>query len=239
MPRKTVSATTGQARAVREGADQTREKIILSAERLFSFRGFHGVSVRDVARDCEVDAALVHYHFGSKSQLYSTALLSRAEGFMADRELALEICLKAADGKPSIEDVIAAYTKPYLEHAASGDEGWRAWFRLLATANLSPEWAPEVWNQHFNPFVKKFIDTLKLAAPGAPEGHYYWCYHFFAGALVATFADTGRVDALSDGACKSNDLVSGYGLLVPFFAVAFEQILSGQRGPAYHQEYKN
>ena len=225
----TPTATRGRAR--RDSADQTRAKILEAAERLFSQRGFHGVSVRDVARDVEVDAALVHYHFGSKDDLFSAALLSRAEGFMAEREAALTACLNEHDGKPSLEAVIIAYTKPYLEHAASGDPGWRNWFRLLATATFSLENAPSVWRDHFNPFVKRFIEALKLAAPGAPEGRYYWCYHFFSGALVLTFADTGRMDALSEGQCKSDDLASGYDLLVPFFAGAFEDILSGRRGP--------
>lgn len=230
MPKSTSSATSG-SRALREDADQTRAKISEAAELLFSQRGFHGVSVRDVARACEIDAALVHYHYGTKAELYSAALLSRAEGFMAEREKALEACIRDSNGSPTLEDVIIAYTKPYLVHAASDDKGWRAWFRLLATANVSPEWAPEVWSQHFNPFVQKFIEAMKLAAPGAPEGHYFWCYHFFAGALVATFADTGRMDDLSDGACRSNDLAAGYDLLVPFFAKAFEQILNGAPVP--------
>lgn len=229
MVKETTKSNRG--RRPREVADQTRVKILSSAEKLFAQRGYYGVAVRDVARDANVDSALVHYHFGSKDDLFSAALLSRAEGFMVERRNALAICLKEHGNKPSIESVIIAYTRPYLEHAISGDSGWRAWFRLLATASLSIEWSPSVWNDHFNPFVEEFISALKLASPDAPEGHYYWCYHFFSGALVMTFADTGRMDSLSSGQCKSDDLAAGYDLLVPFFTVAFEEILSGRRGP--------
>ncbi len=220
-----------RGRRPREVADMTRASILSSAEQLFSKRGYYGVAVRDVAREAGVDSALVHYHFGSKDDLFSASLLSRAEGFMEERRTALDICLKESNNQPSIEAVIRAYTRPYLEHAATGDPGWRAWFRLLATASLSIDWAPSVWKDHFNPFVKEFIDALKLAAPEAPEGHYYWCYHFFSGALVMTFADTGRMDSLSDGQCKSDDLAAGYDLLVPFFSLAFGEILSGKSGP--------
>lgn len=220
-----------RTRALRESAEQTRTRILESAEYLFAERGLHGVAVRDVAREAGVDSALVHYHFGSKNDLFSTALLSRAEGFMHEREAALEACIENAKGKPTLEDVIIAYTKPYLEHAESGEPGWRSWFKLLAHSSLSLEWAPEVWQEHFDPFVQKFINAMKLAAPGAPDGHYFWCYHFFSGALVLTFANTGRMDQLSDGDCKSDDLANGYDLLVPFFADAFEAILSGRRGP--------
>lgn len=223
--------TAKRGRAVRESADQTRTRILEAAELLFAERGLHGVAVRDVAREAGVDSALVHYHFGSKNELFSTALLSRAEGFMREREAALDVCIEQANGKPTLEDVIIAYTKPYLVHAQSDEPGWRSWFKLLAHSSLSLEWAPEVWQEHFDPFVQKFIGAMKLAAPGAPEGHYYWCYHFFSGGLILTFANTGRMDHLSDGGCKSDDLTSGYDLLVPFFADAFDAILSGRRGP--------
>ncbi len=223
--------TAKRGRAIRESADETRTRILEGAERLFAERGLHGVAVRDVAREAGVDSALVHYHFGSKAELFSTALLSRAEDFMREREAALQACIDQAGGRPTLEDVIIAYTKPYLVHAQSGDPGWRSWFKLLAHSSLSLEWAPEVWREHFDPFVQKFINAMRLASPGAPEGHYYWCYHFFSGALVLTFANTGRMDHLSDGDCKSDDLSNGYDLLVPFFADAFEAILSGRRGP--------
>ena len=215
-------------RASRPSADATRTRILEAAEHLFAQRGFHGVTVREIAQEAGVDAALANYHFGSKDQLFSTALLSRAQSFMVEREDALRACIDAANGKPTLRDVIIAYTRPYLEHAQSGDLGWRSWFRLLAKANTAPEWSPDVWRDHFDPFVNKFIDAMKLAAPGAPEERYYWCYHFFAGALVLTFADPGRIDRLSGGVCKSGDLAEGYDLLVPFFAEGFEAILGGR-----------
>lgn len=224
-------ASAKRGRTARVSADQTRTQILEAAEALFAERGLHGVAVRDVAREAKVDSALVHYHFGSKNDLFSAALLGRAEGFMREREAALEACIADANGKPTLEDVIIAYTKPYLEHAQSGEPGWRSWFKLLAHSSLSLEWAPHVWKEHFDPFVQKFIAAMKLAAPGAPDGHYFWCYHFFSGGLILTFANTGRMDHLSEGECQSDDLTNGYDLLVPFFADAFEAILSGRRGP--------
>jgi len=92
-----------RGRRPREVADITRASILSSAEQLFSKRGYYGVAVRDVAREAGVDSALVHYHFGSKDDLFSAALLSRAEGFMEERRTALDICLKESKLKPSSE----------------------------------------------------------------------------------------------------------------------------------------
>lgn len=226
-----MSAIATQARAVRPSADETRRRILLSAERLFADRGLDGVTVREIARESGVDAALVNYHFGGKGDLLSTALLARAREFMVEREAALADCINAAHGSPSIRDVLIAYTKPYLERAEGTDPGWKTWFKLLAKVNNSPEWAPEVFQDHFDPFIRKLIDALRLAAPGASDEKYYWCYHFFAGALVITFAETGRVDSLSGGRCRSGDLASGYELLIDFVAAGCEAILRGDGPP--------
>ncbi len=44
--------------------------------------------------------------------------------------------------------------------------------------------------------------------PEAEEEDLYWGYHFFTGAYTFSLAQTGRVDHLSDGLCRSDDLRS-------------------------------
>ena len=44
----------------------TQERILQSAERLFSERGIDGVSLREITSDSGVNSASLHYHFGSK-----------------------------------------------------------------------------------------------------------------------------------------------------------------------------
>lgn len=222
--------SSAPARVARASADETRLRILEAAEALFAERGYYGVTVREIARAVGVDPALVNYHFGGKGELLAKALLSRAHEFMVEREAALEACIRAADGRPSFRDIIVAYTRPYLVNSQSKVTGWKHWFKLLAKVNTSPEWAPSVFRDYFDPFVRKFIEALKLAAPGAQEEKYYWCYQYFSGALVLIFAETGRLDDLSNGLCRSGDLAGGYDLFVPFFVSGFEAIL-GPGGP--------
>jgi AcrR family transcriptional regulator len=47
-----------------------RGRILYEAERLFSARGFKGVSIRDIARACGVSNAAIYYHFENKQELY-------------------------------------------------------------------------------------------------------------------------------------------------------------------------
>ena len=63
----------------RRRAPETAARILDAAESLFSLRGYHGVSLRDIATEAEVQVALTHYHFGSKEELFSAVLERRAE----------------------------------------------------------------------------------------------------------------------------------------------------------------
>ena len=57
--------------------DQTRERILDEAERLFAREGFAAVSVRQITNAAEVNLASVNYHFGNKHNLYLEVFRSR------------------------------------------------------------------------------------------------------------------------------------------------------------------
>lgn len=67
---------TGRAgrRGRRPGTPDTRADILAAARARFADRGFAGTTVRAVAADAGVDAALVHHYFGSKDELFLAAL---------------------------------------------------------------------------------------------------------------------------------------------------------------------
>lgn len=56
------------------GGSDTREKILAAARELFARNGFANTSVRAVAAEAGVDAALVHHYHGTKQQLFAAAV---------------------------------------------------------------------------------------------------------------------------------------------------------------------
>ena len=62
------------ARGRRPGAPDTRAAILASARTRFAERGFAGTTIRAVAGDAGVDAALVHHYFGTKDDLFLAAM---------------------------------------------------------------------------------------------------------------------------------------------------------------------
>ena len=61
-------------RGRRPGAPDTRAAILAAARTRFAEHGFGGTTIRAVAGDAGVDAALVHHYFGSKDDLFLAAL---------------------------------------------------------------------------------------------------------------------------------------------------------------------
>lgn len=209
-------------------ARTTHDKILDSAERLFARRGFYGVSIRDITAAAGVDVALVNYHFGRKLELFAAVLERRAAILNELRLARLEECRRRAAPKlPSVEDIIDAFTHPLLERSARGGPGWKSYFALIAQINNSAEFGASMMTRHFDALVQHFMQALREVLPGCDERDLYWSYHFLTGALTLTFAETGRIDNLSGGVCRANDLDSVHERLVPFIAAGFRELCAG------------
>ena len=67
-------SSAARPRGRRPGASGTRETILAAARARFAAHGYDRTRIRDVAQDAGVDAALVHYFFGSKDGLFVAAM---------------------------------------------------------------------------------------------------------------------------------------------------------------------
>jgi AcrR family transcriptional regulator len=61
-------------------------EILQAAERLFTQLGFDGASVRDIAKEANVNAAMISYYFGSKERLLEALIITR----ISDMRLQIE-----------------------------------------------------------------------------------------------------------------------------------------------------
>ena len=56
------------------GTSDTRDRILVSARELFARNGIDKTSIRAIAAAADVDPALVHHYFGTKTQLFAAAI---------------------------------------------------------------------------------------------------------------------------------------------------------------------
>ena len=64
----------GRPKGRRPGSADTRGRLLVEARATFAERGFEGTTIREVAARSGVDPALVHHYFGSKQQLFLSAM---------------------------------------------------------------------------------------------------------------------------------------------------------------------
>ena len=197
-------------------AQDARERILEAAEDHFSKHGFYGVTIREVARQAKVDTALLHYYFGTKRGLFDEVFRRRAEILNQQRIDSLNEYERTAGGKISVEGAIEAFTAPLLKTAATGDVGWHNYFALLAQVNNM--------TRYFDPVIQRLIEVVRRALPTASEKELYWSYHFLSGALTLTLSQTGRIDRLSGGLCRSDDFEAIHERMVPFIAGGFRAL---------------
>ncbi len=208
-------------------AEETRERILDAAEALFARRGFDGVTVRQIMGEAGADVALAYYHFKSKRDLFDAVLLRRVDTLNDLRLKALEqVEQRNAEDPPSVEEIIAAFTEPLLEILEKDPDEWRDYMALIAQINNSPEWGGELMTRYFDPLVSRFLDALRRALPDCNEEDLFWSYHFLSGALTLTFAETGRLDNLSDGLCHSSDMQAAKARMSRFISAGFMALCS-------------
>lgn len=200
-----------------------RTAILDAAEAEFSAHGYDGVTLRAIANRAGVDLALPNYYFGPKQALFDAVFLRRAEMLNQWREDALNDAIAAARPEPpTVEAIIRAYLEPLLKGQHLEEPGWKHYYALVAYVNNSPGWGGRLMAQHFDPLIRKFLDALRLAMPGMDEKDLYWGYHCFSGALTLALAQTGRIDFLSGGLCRSDDLADACEHMVHFITGGFE-----------------
>ncbi|MEQ9463750.1 MAG: TetR/AcrR family transcriptional regulator [Haliea sp.] len=202
-----------------------RERILDVAEELFALHGYDGVTLRQIAKGAGVDVALASYHFGKKLDLFNAVFERRAALLNSARQDALRACqLSAGSEGPSVEQIIEAFLRPLELAQETGDPGWQHYLALIAYINNSPYWGPRMMSKLFDGLVGEFIAALRKALPEARDEDIYWCYHNLSGALTLTLAQTGRIDKLSGGKCRSADFEAAYNHMIPFVAAGFRQV---------------
>ncbi len=204
------------------GKVSRRTRILNAAEKLFSQKGYDAVSLREIAREADVDLALPNYYFGRKPKVFEAAFLRRAQLLNEWRLDALDKAIAAsAPNPPSVHAIMDAYLRPILTGRHIKDSGWKHYYALVAYVNNSTEWGGKLMSEFFDPMVERFLSALRTSMPNASDKDIFWSYQCLSGSLTLAFAQTGRLDRLSHGKLRSTDLESGCDTMIDFCTAGF------------------
>ena len=208
----------------------TRQKILDSALALYAERGLDGVPVRTLTSHAGVNAAAIHYHFGSTEALAEVVFDELSARVNKGRTLALKEITAAAGTsgtRPEVAAIVKAFVAPYVGDGAATEGQLLA--QLILKHRLSPSPMTErVIKKHFDPMAKKFVAALHDAAPEIPLSLMYLRYMLMVSTVVLFLTDRGRpsrLHRLSGTKAGTTDTQATANALVDF-------VVGGIRAPA-------
>jgi AcrR family transcriptional regulator len=164
--------------------DDTKERILATAERLFADRGFAETPLRAVTTAAGVNIAAVNYHFGSKEGLQRAVVRRVMAVVVADRTSRLAQ-LREQSGS-DLEDLLAAMVDPMLDAFHEPERG-STMSRLVARVLSDP--APEVQQavaDEVGDVEKDYLELLSAHLPHLSPVEVAWRFRAMIGVFVIT-----------------------------------------------------
>jgi len=164
--------------------NHTKERILDTAERLFSEQGYAATSLRSIIASAGVNLAAVHYHFHSKEALLEAVILRRSVPANQERLALLERYeLAAGDNPPPLEKVIEAFVAPTFRMARDPANGGMVFMRLLGRLHAEGDLLSGILISQFRDVLERFAAAVRLALPDLPPAELFWRLNFAIGAL--------------------------------------------------------
>jgi len=204
-----------------------RQDILRSAEGLLAKRGYHAVTVRDIAAHAGVPLALVGYYFGKKHELLAT-IFERRKSYICDRISGIEQVDCSPKNRNAVQDIIRAWAEPVIRLRASPDG--QPFSMLVARSVWEPgEEARHVVTTYYDQLAEVFIEKMCKALPAVHRDEIVWGYEYSLGALLMLVADE-RVERLSKHGAKSGD-PARCDQLIAFLTAGFLSVIAKVRTP--------
>ncbi|MGB3533922.1 MAG: TetR/AcrR family transcriptional regulator [Microcoleaceae cyanobacterium] len=161
----------------------TKIQILDAAERQFALLGYAGTSLRAVTRDANVNLAAVHYHFGSKEELFKAAVRRVAEPIVNEQVRRLD-GLEQRNSPFSMADVIRAYVAPSLEMLHSAEPSCFVHAQFMGQCRIEPHPIQQLASAEFSLSHERFLSALQQMLPHQSEQELSWKLDLVVAMLV-------------------------------------------------------
>lgn len=115
MPSVAASPPAGGPAGPSRGSEDRRDDILRAGLDLFALDGFHGTSVRQIARAVGVNEATLYHYFPSKDAILQ-AVFDRV---LADRRAAFTAWSQGDSDRDTVADILRRLGRVFLAHAVT------------------------------------------------------------------------------------------------------------------------
>ena len=185
----------------------TRDRILDAAERLFVEHGFDGTSMRMITSAANANLAAVNYHFGSKDALVQAVFRRRLTALNQERLAELDRLEGEAGGTPlRPSGIVEAFFGTALRMAADTEHGGRSFMRLLArTYNEPNAFVRQFLAEEYAEVMDRFLGALFVSLPEVPRAEILWRFHFMTGAMAFAISGLGGLYELAGLSATDDD----------------------------------
>ncbi len=173
----------------------TKEQILNVAQRLFAEQGFAGTSLRSVVNQAEVNLSAVHYHFGSKEELF-VAVVARIAKVVVEGQLEKLAQCKAKKDNPTLEDILEAFLLPPLQVVLNSGDRRISCARFMGRCRIEPDPIREKVEKHFEDSFEAYLDALQRALPDQSRNQLQWKLDLVIAALIHVLIEVEKPGAL-------------------------------------------
>jgi NodT family efflux transporter outer membrane factor (OMF) lipoprotein len=205
---------------MRKDPKETKNRILDTAESLFSDHGFGDVSLRRITQEAGVNIASVNYHFGSKDALISE-VFTRVIAPINRERLALLGQSEANHGSTPVplEEILEALHRPVVNQLKQSGLNESVYLKLAGRclAESGTTFSDKL-AKLFEEMLNRFMSATCKSLPHLNEADIFWRMHFSFGALVTALTDSERVAVFSRGRIQSPDPEETLRRLIDFTA---------------------
>jgi AcrR family transcriptional regulator len=192
---RSPSQPAAPGRAARSGrADQTREQILVAAERLFAQHGVVAVSNRQISEAAgQGNNTAVGYHFGAKADLVRAIVAKHAGELERLRGAMLARCAGSTD----LRDWVACLVRPFTDHLAELDGP--TWYARFSTQVMTDPVLRQIVIEYAleTPSTRLAVDGIRRCMGDFPPAVYTERLSMAGSLIMHTCAERER--ALADG----------------------------------------
>lgn len=174
--------------------NETRKRILDTAESLFSDHGFRDVSLRKITSEAGVNIAAVNYHFGSKDALVGEVLGQVISPINEERMRLLDEAESTTNDDLSIEQILECLHRPVVNQLQQSALNDSVYLKLAGRCLAEPtENFSETLVVLFKEMIARFIGSAQKALPGIDEADLFWRMHFSVGTMIYALTHGDRV----------------------------------------------
>ncbi|NEP81816.1 MAG: TetR/AcrR family transcriptional regulator [Okeania sp. SIO3C4] len=175
----------------------TKEQILNAAEKLFASLGFAGTSLRAIIREADVNLAAVHYHFGSKEELFIATVRRVAQPIVEEQLRQLAI-LEDSEDLPSVSEILAALITPPLQMIQERSEECLIHAQFMGRCRTEPYPVQRLAEAEFSISQQKFLEAMRKVLPNQSPTELKWKLDLVIAMLIRVLNQIEPLESLGD-----------------------------------------